>query len=41
MVMPDCSLLVTTFSRQSAPLQRIATSVINILASWMIAKQLD
>jgi hypothetical protein len=31
---------VTTFSRQSAPLQRIATSVINIFASRMIPKQI-
>src|SRR6266702_4078813 len=31
MVMPDCSLLVTTFSRHSWLLQRIATRVISIL----------
>src|SRR5437660_12760340 len=41
MVMPDCSLLVTTFSRQSVPLQRIATKVISILASRLIPRPLD
>src|ERR1700687_544621 len=29
MVMPDCSLVVTIFSRHSWPLQRIATRVIS------------
>jgi hypothetical protein len=32
MVMPDCSLVVTTFSRHSWPLQRIATRVTSIVA---------
>jgi hypothetical protein len=28
-VIPDCSLVVTTFSKHSGPLQRIATRVIS------------
>jgi hypothetical protein len=32
MVMPDCSLLVTTFSIQSWPLQRMATRVTSMVA---------
>jgi hypothetical protein len=31
MVMLDCSLVVTTFSRHSWPLQRIATSVTSMM----------
>src|SRR3979490_563280 len=30
-VMPDCSLLVTTFSRQTGPLQRMATRVTSMV----------
>src|SRR5258708_227523 len=32
MVIPDCSLLVTTFSRQSWPLQRTATRVTSMMS---------
>src|ERR1700678_2941 len=31
MVMPDCSLVVTTFSRHSGPLQRTATRVTSMV----------
>ena len=32
MVMPDCSLVVTTFSKQSWPLQRTATRVMSMVS---------